>query len=141
MCTSAAEIIRKVSKTNAPRMLPNNLNNSAEPASLELKQSRGAPPIQPWSDLLHLLLTRSTIVNYKSILNVRWSCPFWPNYPLCSFWQHPYAPVPRGHKHYIEKVLLRRFPLRRFLAKTLRVNKYCREKLLKNQSFGVDVKL
>ena len=35
------------------------------------------------------------------------------------------------HQNKIQKVFLWRFPLSRFLAKTLRVNKNCHEKLLK----------
>ena len=35
------------------------------------------------------------------------------------------------HQNEIRKVFLRRFPLSRFLAKTLRVNKNCHEKFLK----------
>ena len=58
------------------KMPGNNPDNSAEPASLEFKQSRRAPPIQPWSDFLYRsALVRSCpptiddvhdcIVNYK----------------------------------------------------------------------------
>ena len=42
------------------------------------------------------------------------------------------------HQNKMRKVFLWRFPLNRFLAKTLRVNKNCYEKLLKNLSFGID---
>ena len=35
------------------------------------------------------------------------------------------------HQNEIRKVFLRRFPLNRFLAKTLRLNKNCHEKFLK----------
>ena len=41
----------------------------------------------------------------------------------------------------IRKVFLRRFPLSRFLAKTLRVNKIAMKNFSKNLSFGVDFKL
>ena len=40
-----------------------------------------------------------------------------------------------------KKIFLRRFPLSRFLSKTLKVNKPAMKKFLKNLSFGVDVKL
>ena len=40
-----------------------------------------------------------------------------------------------------KKIFLRRLPLSRFLAKTLRVNKTAMKKFLKTLSFGVDVKL
>ena len=41
----------------------------------------------------------------------------------------------------MKKIFLRQFPLSKFLPKTLTVNKTCNEKLLKNLTFGVDVKL
>ena len=41
----------------------------------------------------------------------------------------------------IWKIFLRRLPLSRLMAKTLRVNKAAMKKILKNLSFGVDVKL
>ena len=40
-----------------------------------------------------------------------------------------------------KKIFLRRFPLSRFLTKTLSVNKNCHEKFFKNLSFGVEFKL
>ena len=45
------------------------------------------------------------------------------------------------HQNKIRKVFLRRFPLSRFLAKTLRVNKIAMKSFSKNLSFGVDFKL
>ena len=45
------------------------------------------------------------------------------------------------HQNEIQKILLRRVPLSRLLAKTLRVNKIAMKSLLKNLSFGVDFKL
>ena len=46
------------------------------------------------------------------------------------------------HQNEIRKVVLRRFPLSRFLAKTLRVNKIAMKSFSeKNLSFGVDFKL
>ena len=44
------------------------------------------------------------------------------------------------HQNKIRKVFLRRFPLSRFLAETLRVNKIAM-KSFSNLSFGVDFKL
>ena len=51
-----------------------------------------------------------------------------------------FEPQPR-HQNKIRKVFLRRFPLSRFLAKTLRVNKIAMKSFSKNLSFGVDFKL
>ena len=46
------------------------------------------------------------------------------------------------HQNKIRKVFLRRYPLSRFLVKTLRVNKIAMKSFLKkNLSFGVDFKL
>ena len=45
------------------------------------------------------------------------------------------------HQNKIRKVFVRRFPLSRFLAKTLRVNKIAMKSFSKNLSFGVDFKL
>ena len=45
------------------------------------------------------------------------------------------------HQNEIRKVFLRRFPLSRFLAKTLRVNKIAMKSFSKYLSFGVDFKL
>ena len=45
------------------------------------------------------------------------------------------------HQNEIRKVFLRRFPLSRFLAKTLRINKIAIKSFSKNLSFGVDFKL
>ena len=45
------------------------------------------------------------------------------------------------HKNEIRKVFLRRFPLSGFVPKTLRVNKNCHQKFLKNLSFGGEFKL
>ena len=40
-----------------------------------------------------------------------------------------------------KKIFLRRLPLSRFLAKTLRVNKIAMKTFTKNLSFGIDFKL
>ena len=45
------------------------------------------------------------------------------------------------HQNEIRKIFLRRFPLSRFLAKTLRVNKNAMKSFPKNFSFGFDFKL
>ena len=45
------------------------------------------------------------------------------------------------HQNKIQKVCLRRFPLSRFLAKTLRINKIAMNSFSQNLSFGVDFKL
>ena len=45
------------------------------------------------------------------------------------------------HQNEIRKVFLRHFPLSRFLAKTLRVNKIAIKSFSKKLSFGVDFKL
>ena len=45
------------------------------------------------------------------------------------------------HQNKIQKVFFPRFPLSRFLAKTLRVNKIAMKNFSKNLSFGVDFKL
>ena len=45
------------------------------------------------------------------------------------------------HQNKIQKVIFRRFPLSRFLAKTLRVNKIAMKSFSKNLSFAVDFKL
>ena len=45
------------------------------------------------------------------------------------------------HQNKIRKVFLRRFPLSRFQAKILRVNKIAMKSFSKNLSFGVDFKL
>ena len=45
------------------------------------------------------------------------------------------------HQNKIRKVYLRRFPLTRFLAKTLKVNKIAMKSFSKNLSFGVNFKL
>ena len=44
-------------------------------------------------------------------------------------------------KNEIRKIFLQRLLLSRFRAKTLRVNKPVMKKVLKNLSFGVDIKL
>ena len=46
-----------------------------------------------------------------------------------------------SHRNTKQKVFVGRFPLDRFLAKPLRVNKITMKSFLKNLSFGVDFKL
>ena len=53
-------------------------------------------------------------------------------------WVH--IPGQASKRNMKKKIFLRRFPVSRSLAKTVRVNKPDMENFLKNLSFGIDVK-
>ena len=55
--------------------------------------------------------------------------------------KHGFVSQVSHQKNEIWKIFLRRLPLNRFLAKTLRLNKIAMKKFLKNLSFGINVKL
>ena len=127
---ASAEIVSKVYKTNAPRMLNHNAmlhadtDNYTERTSLEFKQTHYVPFIQPWSDftLVSFLLDSPemfmrTFQKLVCIMKSPWSS----RQCVGLLDKKPGFDSQARHQNEIRKVFLRRFPLSRFLAKTLSV--------------------
>ena len=83
------------------------------------------------------IVAQYVMIHAKSLTDAKQLTDFNGVYPLSAIRTYPMSAIKTKYK----KIFRRRFPLSRFLAKTLSVKKNCEEKFLQNLSFAVDFKL